>query len=398
MEQLKFKKGNENVIREEIKSLVDRVIRPNAERIDKEGIFPRENLNSLAEEGWNSILVPEKYAGLELDYTAFSIAAEEIGKGCPSTALIYVMHVGAAQTIVYYGSEEQKGRWLPGIRKGKLGTHSMSEKATGGHTWFSLSEAKRDGADYILDLEKSFTTSGGQAAFYILQTRTPDAVKPTDLSYFIVDGEQPGITAGPWDALGVHGNHSGSLKLEGVKVKRQDLLWEENRAVDIALNGVDPLYLLGMGSAWIGAAEETLSRTVKHVTKTKHHDFHKSLAEYQVLRQKLAEAKILISSIKPWQRELARKFDQFEADGKVLGDLWYESTEFKIHATHIANTIAGIAMDVTGGYGYKRGPIERLYRDARAGIVLSPSNILAKELIGKKLVGLPSEFYEEGGD
>lgn len=81
-----------------------------------------------------------------------------------------------------------------------------------------------------------------------------------------------------------------------------------------------------------------------------------------------------------------------------LGDLWYESTEFKIHATQIANTIAGIAMDVTGGYGYKSGPIERLYRDTRAGIVLSPSNILAKELIGKKLVGLPSEFYEEGGD
>ncbi|AGK52372.1 acyl-CoA dehydrogenase family protein [Bacillus sp. 1NLA3E] len=389
---------SKNLNSEEIISLVDKVIRPNAEGIDRDGSFPRENLNQLAEAGWNSILIPEKYNGLGLDYVAFSIATEEIAKGCPSTALIYVMHVGAAQTIVYYGSEDQKERWLPDVRKGKIGTHSMSEKATGGHTWFSLSEAKRDGVDYILDLEKSFTTSGGQAAFYILQTRTPGARKPTDLSYFIVDGEQPGITAGPWEALGVHGNHSGPLKLEGVKVKKQDLLWDENKAVDIALNGVDPLYLLGMGSAFIGVAEEALTKAVDHVKRTVHRDFNKSLADYQVIRQQLADAKILISSLKPWQLELANKFNQFATEGKAFGDLWYKSAEFKIYATQVANKIAGIAMDVTGGYGYKKGPIERLYRDARAGIALSPSNNLAKEIIGKNLVGLPSEFYEEGGE
>ncbi|NMD70961.1 acyl-CoA dehydrogenase [Bacillus sp. DNRA2] len=385
-------------IREEIQTLVNKVIRPNAEIIDREGTFPRENLNHLAASGWNSILIPEKYQGLGLDYEAFAIATEEIAKGCPSTALIYVMHVGAAQTIVYYGNEDQKQRWLPPVRKGAIGTHSMSEKATGGHTWFSLSEAKRDGENYILDLEKSFTTSGGQSAFYILQTRTPGAVKPTDLSYFIVDGNQPGITAGTWDALGVHGNHSGPLKLEGVKVKRQDLLWEENKAVDIALNGVDPLYLLGMGSAFLGVAEETLSKAIGHVKKTIHRDFNKSLADYQIIRQQLTDAKILISSLKPWQTALAKKFNEFEAEGKAFGELWYEATEFKIFATEAANKVANIAMDVTGGYGYKKGPIERLYRDARAGIVLSPSNNLAKDIIGKNLVGLPSEFYEEGGE
>ncbi|MHA7962695.1 acyl-CoA dehydrogenase family protein [Paenibacillus sp. CAU 1782] len=385
-------------LRSRIRETVTATIRPNAERIDREGIFPKENLQALADAGWNSLLIPQDYDGLGLDYTAFAIAAEEIGRGCPSTSLIYVMHVGAAQTIVYYGTEEQKRRWLKPVRRGAIGTHSMSEKATGGHTWFNLSEAASDGENYVLDLEKSFTTSGGQADFYILQTRTPGAEQPSDLSYFIVDGSDPGITAGPWEALGVRGNQSGPLKLHNVKVPREDLIWEENRAAEIALNGVDPLYLLGIGSAWIGVAEEALELAVSHAQRTVHRDFDRSLVDYQVIRHQLARIKIAISALKPWQRELSAKFSQYEAQGTPLGELWYEGAEFKIHATEVANQAAGVALDVTGGYGYKKGPIERIYRDVRAGLALTPSNNLARELVGKQLVGLPAELWTPGGD
>ncbi|WP_336785253.1 acyl-CoA dehydrogenase family protein [Paenibacillus sp. MMO-177] len=381
-----------------IRETVDQVIRPNAERIDREGVFPSENLQALADKGWNSLIIPTDYDGLGLDYTAFALAAEEIGKGCPSTSLIYVMHVGAAQTLVYYGSEDQKQRWLKPVRRGAIGTHSMSEKATGGHTWFNLSEAKRDGEDYVLDLEKSFTTSGGHADFYVLQTRTPGAQQPTDLSYFIVDGKNPGITAGPWEALGVRGNQSGPLKLDNVHVPRADLLVGENRAIEIAFNGVDPLYLLGIGSAWIGVASEALSIVVERVKRTVHRDFNRSLADYQVIRQQLANAKIGLSALKPWQLSLAEKYNRYEAEGRPLGELWYEATEFKIHATEVANQVVSIAMDVTGGYGYKKGTIERLYRDVRAGLVLAPSNHLARELVGKELVGQPPELFTQGGE
>src|SRR6478672_436987 len=97
-------------IRARIRSVVDEVIRPNTERIDRDGIFPRENLTALGKAGWNGVLLPEALGGLGLDHVAFAIAAEEIGRACPSTALVYVMHVGAAQTILLYGSDEQKER------------------------------------------------------------------------------------------------------------------------------------------------------------------------------------------------------------------------------------------------------------------------------------------------
>src|SRR4029079_1103564 len=134
--------------------------------------------------------------GLGLDHVAFAIVAEEIGRACPSSALVYVMHVGAAQTILLYGNDEQKQRWLLPARLGLIGTYSTSEKASGGHWWFNFSEAKRDGVGYLLSAEKSFTTSSGQADYYVVQTRSPDAKGPTDIIFLIVDGASPGIQPG----------------------------------------------------------------------------------------------------------------------------------------------------------------------------------------------------------
>lgn len=389
---------NHTEFRKNIREFVNLHIRHNAEKIDETGDFPWENLKALADKGYNSLLIPEEYDGLGLDHVSFAIAVEEIGRACASTSLIYVMHVGAAQTIVTYGTEDQKDRWLKPIRDGIIGTHSTSEKATGGHTWFNLSEAERKGEDYLLNLEKSFTTSGGQADFYVLQTKTPGAQKPSDLSFFIVDGHHKGIRAGAWNALGVRGNHSGPLYLKDVEVKRQDLLWAENKGVEIVLNGVDPLYLLGMGSAWLGVAEEIYDQTVAHVQKTIHRDFNKGLRDYQVLRHQLAEAKLLIQSLKPWHIDLAKKFDETIEKKGQLGDLWYKATEFKIYCTEVANKIAQISLDITGGYGYTKGIFERLYRDVRAGKALAPSNHLARELIAKDIVGLPTELWSEGGE
>ena len=88
-----------DALRLQVRKLVDEVVRPNAERIDRESIFPRENLQALARAGWNGVLLPKELGGLGLDHVAFAIAAEEIGSACASTALVYVMHIGAAQTI-----------------------------------------------------------------------------------------------------------------------------------------------------------------------------------------------------------------------------------------------------------------------------------------------------------
>jgi alkylation response protein AidB-like acyl-CoA dehydrogenase len=385
-------------LRAQVRSIVEEVIRPNAARVDAESIFPRENLAALAKAGWNGVLLPKELGGLGLDHVAFAIAAEEIGRACASTALVYVMHVGAAQTIALYGTDDQKKRWLVPARDGVLGTYSTSEKASGGHWWFNFSEAKRAGEDYVVTAEKSFTTSSGQADYYVVQTRTPDATGPTDITFFIVDGRSPGISPGDWDALGVHGNHSGPIRYEGVKVAQRDRLGREGQGKDIIYHGVSPVYLIGLGAAWHGVARGALEETTKYATATVHRDFDRRLADYQVLRQQLGEAKVLIESVGPWQNALAGQLDALWSAGKPQGEILIPLTEFKVHAAEVANVAARRALDVSGGYGYKRGYLERNFRDARAAIAMGPSNNIAREWIGKTLVGLPLELFEAGGE
>ncbi|WP_442497843.1 acyl-CoA dehydrogenase family protein [Methylobacter sp. sgz302048] len=385
-------------IRSEIRALVDEVIRPNAEQTDQ-GVFPRENLEALGRAGWNGVLIPKEYGGLGLDHVAFSIVAEEVGRACASTGLVYVMHTGAAQTINLFGNHDQKERWLRPARDGLIGTYSTSEKASGGHWWFNFSEATRDDDNnYLLNAEKSFTTSAGQADYYIFQTRSPGAQSATDISFFIVDSKLDGITHGTWEALGVRGNHSGPISYKNVHVKSIDRLGEEGQGKDIVYHGVSPVYLIGLGAVWHGVARSALEKAADHLTGTIHRDFNRKLSDYQVLRQQLGESKVLVESLRPWQHDLARQLDQLQASGQLQGQILLPLTEFKIHAAEVANISARNALDVSGGYGYKKGPIERIFRDARAGIGMGPSNNIAREWIGKALVGLPLELFEAGGE
>ena len=382
-------------IREKVKPIIQNVIAPNAALIDKEAKFPRENLLALAKEGWNSVTIPEKWGGLDLGYLGFSIVAEEIGKVDASTALVYAMHVGAAQVIVLYGDVDQKDRWLLPIREGSIGTFSTSEKATRGHVWYSMSQAERDGEDYIINAEKSFTTSGGEADFYILLTRTPDTEEPSDISFFIIDGHDKGITAKPWKALGVRGNHSGPITYRNVKVSHHDLVGHEGLGKDVMDEGINPIYLLGLASAWLGVAQGALQAAVDHVKKTVNKGFDNRLADHQILRHKLAEVKVQITALKAWQLDLARHYDELLAEGKPLSLLAVEVVEFKVQASELADFAARVAMDVAGGYGYTEGIFERLYRDARGGIPMAPSNNIALDQVGKILVGIPLNLWNE---
>lgn len=380
------KKETYGAIKEQLSEIIDRVIRPNADRLDREGAFPLENLKVLGQEGWSSIFLPKELGGLELDYEAFGLVVQEIAQACPSTALVYTMNIGAAAIIYHYGNEDQWHRWLKPLRKGKFGTIANSERASGGQYWLSHSKAECKGDGYLLNVEKSFVTSSGYADFYVLLTRSPHAEVSYDLCYFIVDAKQDGIEAGVWDALGVRGNHSSPVRFDQIFVHNRDRIGEEGTGKTIVENS--HVYLFGLGAAWVGTAIGIFHEAAAHAKK--------SSAKYQTIKNQLASAKILINSLSAWQKDIAARLNEWIQLGAPLPDelrtLLYQ---FKVHASETANQVAQISMDVAGGFGYKKGTLERLYRDSRAGIVMGPSNNLAKELIGKQIVGVETSLWPE---
>ncbi|MHC2253771.1 acyl-CoA dehydrogenase family protein [Bradyrhizobium embrapense] len=377
---------------------IDATVKVNADRNDRESRFPRENLRALTEAGWTGVLNEPQFGGLGLGHLDFAEAAYRIGQADASTGLIYVMHVGAAQTINLFGNTDQKGRWLKANNGSLLGTYSTSERATGGHWWYNLSEASRDGDDYRVNAEKSFTTSSGQADYYVVQTRTPGAKDQADIIFFIVDGKAEGIESRPWDALGVRANHSGAIRYSNVHVPQRDRLGAEGQGKEIIYDGVSPVYLIGLGAVWEGVARGALNAAIAHTTSFVHKDRNKSLSDYQAIRQELGAAKVLVETLRPWRNELAARLDALWRAGKPQSEILIPLTEFKVHAAEVANKVAATALTVTGGYGYHRGPIERAYRDARAAIAMGPSNVIARDWIGKAVVGLPLELFYEGGE
>ncbi|MFP7494176.1 acyl-CoA dehydrogenase family protein [Terribacillus saccharophilus] len=378
-----------------IDEAVSQTIAPSADRLDREKVFPEANLQALAAKGLNGILLPEHLGGLHAGYKAFSIVAEKIAAHCPSTGLVYTMHVEATDVIRRFGTKAQHDKWLKPVQGGKFGTTSTSERTSGGRYWINTSRATRTADGYELNLEKSFTTSSGFADFYIIQTGSPHADRTDDLSYFIVEGTDPGLRFGSWDALGVRGNHSSSLTLCNVQVSKENLLGSEGDGREIVETSI--AYLLGLGSVWTGLAGGIIDTVTDYAKRNHHHDVGKSLGDYQVIRSLLAKAVILHKSLVAWLNQLRDDIDHQLQNGpdRLRSTTQQDLLSFKIYASDTVNEIAQLAMDITGGYGYKIGKLERFYRDSRAGIVMGPSNNLAREILSKQLIGISEDLWTE---
>lgn len=385
-------------LRKQLDKLGEEILAPRAPEIDQTNSFPRENMRELSKLGLNSLMLPKKYGGLEMDNVAYAMACETMAKYCASTTMVYVMHIGAVQTVVLAGDEDQKKRFLVPVREeGKIGSLAFSEPATGGHFWFCVSQAERDGQDYNLSAEKSFVTSAGHADWYVVETRTPESKDPSDMTYLLVYNDQEGLSAGAWKALGMNGNASGPMSFRNVKVPKENRLGEEGAVRQWNDDVIDPVFLLGSSGCWLGIAAGALEYATGHAKKKTFKDFGKAVRDYQVIRHYLADSRIRLDAGRAMLYAVAQRMDEYTKQGKPHGELLFQLWELKTYAADSVIDITNKALQVTGGVGYKRGKVEQYYRDGRAGAVMGPTNEMCREWIGKTMVELPLEYWFEGG-
>jgi alkylation response protein AidB-like acyl-CoA dehydrogenase len=371
-------------------------LEPGAEERDRNSIFPREPMQALAKAGISSLTLPESLGGLGLGHLEYALAAETLAQYDPSTAMVYVMHLSAVQTVNLAGTEEQKRRLLPPVREeGKIASLAFSEPGTGGHFWYCLSQARRDGQNYLFSKDSSFVTSAGKADWYIVETRTPDTEDPSDMLYFVVSNDQAGVSAGEFKALGMNGNSSGPMTWRDVRVPQENRLAGEGEAARWNDDAIDPLFLLGSSAVWLGIAQAALDNAIHHARTRVHKDFNKAIADYQLIRHYLSRAQIHCDSVRAMVYHVGRTMDDYRAQGKAHGELLFDLWETKTHAADVCIELTNTALQVQGGFGYKRGKTERLLRDGRAGAVMGPSNEMCQEWIGRTLVGMDLGFWKE---
>ena len=392
-------------LRDLLIELCEKEIRAAAKRHDDELLFPRRSLELLGEHGFLGLTVPEEYGGLGENHVAYAMACETIARyGCASTAMCYVMHIGAVSAVMYRPTPELIDKYIRPLRSGKIGTLSYSDPETGSHFWYPISSgAERMNGGFRVRKKASWTTSAGFADFYVVQTTSPDFTGYDDLSVFVVDADDVEAQPALWDALGLRGNQSGPLEVPNVELPAEQVIGPVGDGAASNDEIVDPFFLIGSSSVWNGLALGAIDIGKRHTTRRRHVDVGLRVADYPTIQDYVGEAVIDTNAARVFVYSVARALDEATDDNTrtlapgetARADFLHWVWQIKFAAAKNVARVVDKMLHACGGSGYKRDmELERYLRDAKAGWVMGPTNEVLRQFVGKAvLLGFDSLDY-----
>ncbi|MBU9713973.1 acyl-CoA dehydrogenase [Evansella tamaricis] len=350
---------------------------PHMEKTDE---FPTEIVKEMGELGLMGIPIPEKYGGVEMDYTSYIIAIHELSKVSATVGVILSVHTSVGTNpILDFGTEKQKQRYIPKLATGKyLGAFALTEPGAGSDAASMKTTAVKKGDHYILNGEKMFITNAGAADTYIVFAKTNPAEKSKGVSAFIVEKDTPGLTIGaPEKKMGLHGSNTRSLSFADAEVPVENLLGKEGEGFKIALANLNK-GRVGIAAQALGIAEGALKAATRYAKERK--QFGKPIGTQQGLAFKLADMATKV--------EGATLLTYRAADliGRGLPCV-KEASMAKMFASNTAMEVAIDAIQVFGGYGYtSEYPVERFFRDAKVTQIYEGTNEIQHIVISKELL------------
>jgi alkylation response protein AidB-like acyl-CoA dehydrogenase len=357
---------------------------PRAANVDREAAFPTDSIAALGAKGLLGLNVPQEHGGLGQGVRAAAALIDALAQRCPSTAMVYLMHL--CGTACYAAAAEKTAPLLAAAAAGRhLSTLAFSEKGSRSHFWAPVSRPTADGnGSARISAQKSFVTSAGHADGYVVSTLSAGATQPLATSIYLVLKDDPGLTvSGAWRGLGLRGNASAPMTLDNVSVDGKRALTADGKGLDMMLGVVLPLFQVGSAAVGIGIAEAAVQATISHVTHARFEESNSSLADLPTLRAQIARMRIETDRARA---HLGAVLDALESPGPTTQLMVLEA---KASGTETAATVTEMAMRTCGGaaFGGAHG-IERLFRDARAPIVMAPTSDVAYEFIGRALCGM----------
>ncbi len=355
-----------------------------ASEIDRTAEFPVENFQELHAAGLLGLLIPRCHGGLEADTLSYILACEEIGRVCGSTALPFLQHQANCRAIVLGADEERRALYLEAVTgRGALIGIALTEPSSGSRAVPQVG-SRRHGEGYRLQGRKSFTTAAGYADYFLVSARALDATDPEGVTLFVVEPRvTPGMRIeGGWDAMGLRGTSSRDLLFEDAGVPATARLGEEGNAAAI-LQPIAGIFSLGMGAAYLGMAQAALDRAGTYISTRVQFPDTSPLAHQQGLRFAFADAYTGLQGARWLLYQAGWQFDQ-----------GYETAAVSVAAAKLACITAGMraadcAVQLSGGRGYLRGElVERVYRDIRAGALMTLNAEGCREAIAKPLLGV----------
>jgi alkylation response protein AidB-like acyl-CoA dehydrogenase len=386
------------------------VLRPNALESDRNLTYPRKNFEALASLGLLGLFVPKEWGGLGENHVFAAMVVETIARyGCPSTAMCYTMHLGATAAALFRAHDNPElQQLLKRLDKEVLiGTLSYSDPETGSHFWYPISsKAERMPNGWQVFKKASWTTSAGFADWYVVQTTSPEFDgNYSDLSCFLIYSDEVKAEPQKWDALGLRGNQSGTLLVDGAIVPPERTIGPIGDGTASNDEIVDPFFLLCSSACWNGIALGAIDLAKQHVTRKKHVDVGMRVADYPTIQDYFGEVIIDTNACRMFTFSMGKLMDDItnQCDWSIHQDLtalpraaylsWYWQIKFAA-AKNVAH-VCDKMLHACGGSGFKKDmEIERYLRDGKAGWVMGPTNEVLRQFVGKlALLGFESLDY-----
>ncbi|MCB1226939.1 MAG: acyl-CoA/acyl-ACP dehydrogenase [Verrucomicrobiales bacterium] len=370
-------------------ALADEKIAPFAAEVDEKGRFPSESMTALAEAGFWGLLIPEELGGMGQGPRTMVAVVDQIAQRCGSTAMVFMMHLSG--TATYLADPVRFATQLRAAAEGRhLSTLAFSEKGSRSHFWVPVSQAKRTSDPDVVTLsaEKSWVTSAGIADGMVVscQAAEGEGIEAGSAAVFVVMKSDPGVSVtGGWSSLGMRGNQSNPMTLQDVSLKLSErLIGEDGKGLDVMLGKSLPIFQLCQGAIGVGLCEAAFSATQGHLTGQKFQYSGSSLADLPNLRARLTDIRVRTDQARAYLSAVVDKVESGAADA-VLYVLAAKisSGESAVHTTDVA-------MRACGGAAFsKHLGLERVFRDARAAVVMAPTTDALHDFVGRALCGMP---------
>ncbi|WP_226643065.1 acyl-CoA dehydrogenase [Mesobacillus subterraneus] len=374
---LRFTEEQE-MMRKMVRDFAQTEIAPFVEKME-EGEFPREILRKMGELGLMGIPVPEEYGGSEMDFISYIIAIHEISKVSATVGVILSVHTSVGTNpILYFGTEEQKKKYVPKLAAGEyLGAFCLTEPSAGSDAASLKTRAVKKDGHYVLNGSKVFITNGGEADVYIVFASTNPEAGPKGVSAFIVEKDTPGFIVGKDEhKMGLYGSRTVQLTFEDMKVPAENLLGQEGEGFKIAMSNLDS-GRIGIAAQALGIAEAALEAATDYAKERV--QFGKPIAAQQGVGFKLADMATSVEAAKL----LIYRAAQLRSEGQKCG---LEASMAKLFTSRTAVEVTTEAIQVFGGYGYTKDyPVERYFRDAKVTEIYEGTSEIQKIVISKQL-------------
>jgi glutaryl-CoA dehydrogenase (non-decarboxylating) len=366
-------------VRELAREFAEREIAPTAAKDDKEKNFRPDLVRKMGELGFYGTLIPESYGGNGLGFLAMVLITEEIARVHSAMRVAINMQIGPAVTLLQFGTEEQKKKFIPPLVSGEtIGCFAITEADAGSDVAGMRTAAKRDGDRYLVNGNKIFITNAPVTNGGLVYAYTDRAQKHRGMTAFYADWTQPGLSRRSIEALGAHCSPLGELIFDNFPIPAANRLGNEGDGFKICMWQLNQTRLNCAAGA-LGVARAAKEAAVNYCNQRV--QFGQKIGEFQMNQDMIAQMIVHEEAARLLVYRAAWLADQNKPNN-------LETSVGKYTAAEAANFAADAAMKILGAYGYSTEfPVERYYRDAKSYQIVEGSSNVQKMIIAQDALG-----------